>query len=141
MSDLAAKQAYQTLVQRLADGGDDPEVTELRTALSAVGATMEQLLADVDQKRQDRIELESLRIEQREESESKYLELVLAAADGMDLEANSAEAILSAARRSADEFMTDVRKLTGVRRQRAFSEMVWQAKIDDAYRSVQQRCM
>jgi hypothetical protein len=133
-----ADRMYQEIVRRLADGGDDPEVTELRAALAGVGASNEQLLADVEQKRQDRLELESLRVEQREVAEQQYTDLVHAAADGLELDTISAEAILSAARRSPEDFIQDLRKLTGVRQRRTFSEMVWQAKFDDVYRNAQQ---
>lgn len=126
-----AEQTYREVVSRLADGGNDPSVAELQAALEGVSASHEQLLADVAQKRTERIELEHLREEHRAEAEQEYTELVLAAAAGYEIDTLSGEAIISASRRTLEDFTRDLKQLTDLENQRYFTEMTWQTKVDE----------
>jgi hypothetical protein len=126
--DPLAEQAYLSIVKRLARGGDGPEVSELRAALEGVGATHDQLTADVAQARCELLELEHLRAEHRENAEHMYTELVCAAAEGLEIDDRTGSAILSAAGRTIADFERDLGELTLLASQRSLMEMTWRAK-------------
>ena len=75
-------------------------------------------------------ELVSLRAERAAEAEDAYRDFVVAVSAGQRFDDIAGEAILSAARKSHDDFQRDLRQLNDLANQRAFLEMTYVAMTD-----------